>query len=141
MGYHIRSIVMGQLQSDGSMCNSKQINKLIYTFLHFHQSILQYLHKLSFIYTGDLMPIKDKSIFFKFFVTFQALFESFRLENLTISLFGPLPLLGNQSQSSMSEESTSTYSFLKNWRAVSSSSEFSIDSGRPLSSKHSRLEY
>ena len=87
------------------------------------------------------MPIEDKSIPFKFFLTFRILFESFRLENLTISLFGPLPLLGNQSQSSMSEESTSTYSFLKNWRAVSSSSEFSIDSGRPLSSKHSRLEY
>ena len=93
------------------------------------------------MYTGDLMPIEDKSIPFKFFLTFRILFESFRLENLTISLFGPLPLLGNQSQSSMSEESTSTYSFLKNWRAVSSSSEFSIDSGRPLSSKHSRLEY
>ena len=127
MGYHIRSFVMGQLQSDGSMCNSKQINKLIYTFLHFHQSILEYLHKLSFIYTGDLMPIKDKSIFFKFFVTFQALFESFCLENVTMTLFGPL--LGNQWQCSILRESTSTSSFLNNWRAVSSSSEFSIESG------------
>ena len=85
------------------------------------------------------MPIEDKSIPFQFFLTFRILFESFRLENLAIFLFGPL--LGNHCQSSMLEESTSTYSFLNNWRAVSSSSEFSIDSGRQLSSKHSRLEY
>ena len=73
------------------------------------------------------MPIKDKSIFFKFFVTFQALFESFCLENVTMTLFGPL--LGNQWQCSILRESTSTSSFLNNWRAVSSSSEFSIESG------------
>ena len=41
----------------------------------------------------------------------------------------------------MLEESTSTSSFLNIWRAVSSSSEFLIESGRPLCSKHSRLEY
>ena len=85
------------------------------------------------------MPIEDKSIPFRFFLTFRTLFPSFRLENLTMTLLGPL--LGNQWQSSMLEESTPTSSFLNNWRAVSSSCKFSIDSGRPLSSKHSRLEY
>ena len=114
------------------------INLFTQSFLHFRQSILQYLHKLSFIYTGDLMPVEDKSIPFKFFLTFQTLFAPFRLENSTMTLFGPL--LGNQWQSSILE-SISTASFLNNWRTVSFSSEFSIDSGRPLSSKHSRVEY
>ena len=85
------------------------------------------------------MPVEDKAIPFKFFLSFRTLFASFRLENLTTTFFGPL--LGNQWQSSILEESTSTSSFLKSWRAVSSSSDFSIDSGRTLSSKHSRLEY
>ena len=85
------------------------------------------------------MLIEDKSIPFKFFLTFRTLFASFHLDNLTMTLFDLL--LGNQWQSSMLEESTSTSSFLINWRAVSYSSEFSIDPGRPLSSKHSRLEY
>ena len=92
-----------------------------------------------FIYTGDLIPIEDKSIPFKFFLTFRILFASFRLENLTRNFFGPL--LGNHWQSSMLEESISISSFLSNWRAVSSSSEFSIDSGRPLISKHFHREY
>ena len=85
------------------------------------------------------MPIEDKSIPVRFFLTFRTLFASFRLENLTVTLSGPL--LGNQWQPSMLEGSTSTSSFLNNWRVMSSSSQFSIDSGRPLSSKHSRLEY
>ena len=85
------------------------------------------------------MPIEDKFIPFKLFLTFRILFASFRLENLTMTFFEPL--LGNQWQSSILEESTSTSSFLNNRRAVSSSSEFSIHSGRPLSSKHSPLEY
>ena len=84
------------------------------------------------------MPVEDKSIPFKFFLTFQTLFAPFRLENSTMTLFGPL--LGNQWQSSILE-SISTASFLNNWRTVSFSSEFSIDSGRPLSFKHSRVEY
>ena len=40
------------------------------------------------------MPIEDTSIPFKFFLTFRILFASFRLENSTITHFGPL--LGNQ---------------------------------------------
>ena len=62
------------------------------------------------------MPIEDKSVPFKFFITFRTLFPSFRLENLTMTIFGPL--LDNQWQSSMLEESSSTSSFLNNWRAV-----------------------
>ena len=82
MGYQIRSYVIGLLQSDGSIRNPKRMNKLIYIeFLHFRQSLLKYLHKLSFIYTGDLMPIEDESISFQFFLTFRTLFASFRLEN------------------------------------------------------------
>ena len=91
------------------------------------------------MYTGDLMPVGDKSIPIKFFLILPILFASFCLENLTVALFGPL--LGNQWQSSMLEESISTSSFLNNWRAVSSSSEFSIDSRKTLSSKHFCLEY
>ena len=85
------------------------------------------------------MPVEDKAIPFKFFLSIRILFASFRLENLTTTFFGPS--LDNQWQSSILEGSTSTSSFLKSWRAASSSSEFSIDSGRTLSSKHSRLEY
>ena len=99
----------------------------------------QSLHKLSFKYTGDLMTIDSKSILFKFFLIFQILFASFRLKNLTMVFFGLI--LGNHWQSSMLEESISTSTFLNKWRAVSSSSEFSIDLGRPLSSKLSSLEY
>ena len=111
------------------------MNKLIYTefftfspkhFIKFTQAVI--------IYTGDLMPIEDKSIPFKFFLTFRTLFACFYLENLTMTLFGPSPC--NQRQFSILEESTSTSSFLSNWRAVSSSSEFSNDSGTPLSSQH-----
>ena len=97
------------------------------------------MHKLSFIYTGDLMAIGNKSIPFKFFLTFRIVFASFRLENLTVNLF--CPLLANQCQSSMLDNSISIFSFSNNWRGVPSSSEFSIDCGRPLSSKHSRLYY
>ena len=91
------------------------------------------------MYTGDMMPVGDKSIPIKFFLILPILFASFCLENLTVALFGPL--LGNQWQSSMLEESISTSSFLNNWRAVSSSFEFSIDSRKTLSSKHFCLEY
>ena len=91
------------------------------------------------VYTGDLIPIEDKSIPFKFFLTLWILFASFRLENLIMTLFGSL--LGNHWQSSLLKESFSTSSFLINLRAVSSSSEFSIDSRRTLSSKHPSLEY
>ena len=76
------------------------------------------------------MLIEDKSIPFKFFLTFRILFASFRLENLTMTLSGLL--LGNQWQSSVLEESNATSSILNNWRSVSSSSQFSIDSERPL---------
>ena len=76
------------------------------------------------------MPVEDKSIPFKFFLTFRILFASFRLENLTMTLSGPL--LGNQWQSSVLEESNATLSILNNWRSVPSCSEFSIDSERPL---------
>ena len=80
------------------------------------------------------MPTEDKSIPFKFFLTFRILFSSFRLENLTMTLSGPLlgGKGGNQWQSSVLEESNATLSILNNWRSVSSSSEFSIDSERPL---------
>ena len=102
------------------------------------QSVL-HLHKLSFTYTGDVIPIEYKSIPFKFFLTLRILFASFRLENLIMTLFGPI--LGNRRKSSMLKDSISTFSFLNNLRAVSSSSESFIDSGRSLSSKHSHLEY
>ena len=115
------------------------INLFPQSFLHFRRSILYYLHKLSFIYIGYLIPFEDKLISFKFFLIFRILFVSFRSENLTMTLFGPL--LGNQCQSSVLEESISTYRFLNNLRAVSSTSEFFIDSGRPLISKHAHLEY
>ena len=59
------------------------------------------------------MQTEGKSIPFTFFLTFRILFAFFRLENLTSTLFGPLP--GNQWQSSMLEESTLTSSFLNNW--------------------------
>ena len=85
------------------------------------------------------MSIENKSIPFKFFLTFWTLFAFSRLENLKVTLFGPLP--GDQCQSSMLEESISTSSFLNIRRAVCSSSEFSIDSSRPLISKYTRLEY
>ena len=65
-----------------------------------------------------------------FFLTFQMLFVSFQLENLTMTLFGVL--LGNQWQSSMLEESISTSCFLNNLRALSSSSKLSINLGRPV---------
>ena len=84
------------------------------------------------------MPIEDKSVPFKLFLNFRTLFPSFHLENLTMTIFGPL--LDNQWQSSKLEESSSKSSFLKNWRAVCSSSEFSVDLGGQLSSKHYRLE-
>ena len=63
------------------------------------------------------MPVEDKFIPFKLFLTFGILFPSFRLENLTMTFFDPL--LCNQWQSSILEESTSTFSFLNNRRAVS----------------------
>ena len=63
------------------------------------------------------MPIEDKCIPFKLFLTFGILFASFRLEYLTMTLFDPL--LCNQWQSSILEESTLTSSFVNNWRAVS----------------------
>ena len=67
----------------------------------------------------------------------RILFAFFRLGNLTITLFGPL--LGNQWQSSMLEEYISISNFLNNLRAVSSCSEFSINSARLFSSKYFRL--
>ena len=63
------------------------------------------------------MPIEDKCIPFKLFLTFGILFASFRLKYLTMTLFDPL--LCNQWQSSILEESTLTSSFVNNWRAVS----------------------
>ena len=41
-----------------------------------------------------IVPIEDKSIPFKFFLTIRMLFASSRVENLIATLFGPLP--GNQ---------------------------------------------
>ena len=58
------------------------------------------------------MPNEDKSIPFKFFLIFRIRFASFRLGNLTMTLFDPL--LGNQWQSSILKKPTSTSSFLKN---------------------------
>ena len=72
------------------------------------------------------------------FIFRNQLFQIINISNFTRALFGSL--LRNQWQSSMLEESILTSSFWDNLRAVSSSSQFSIDSGRPLSSKHSRLE-
>ena len=67
MGYDVRSFVTGQLQSmDSFETQSEGINLFTQGFLHFHQS----LHNLSFIYTGDLIPLEDKSIPIKIFLTF-----------------------------------------------------------------------
>lgn len=74
-----------------------------------------------------------------FFLTFRMVFVSCRLETLTLSLFGSV--LGNQWQPLMLEEPISTFSFLNNLRAMSSSSECSNYSQRPLDSRYSRLEY
>ena len=79
------------------------------------------------MYTGDLIPIEDKSIPFTLFLTFRMLFANFGLENLIMTLFGTLR--SNQWQSSILEESILTSSFLNNLRAVSSSSEFSTNLG------------
>ena len=85
------------------------------------------------------MPSEVKSIPFKFFFQWQILFASFRSENLVISRLGPL--LGNQWQSSIFEESTSTSSFLKIFHAVFSKTFWSVLSGLPLISRHSHLKY
>ena len=61
------------------------INLFAQSFLYFRQSILYYLRKLSFIYIGYLIPIEDKSIHFKVYLTFWMLFASFRLENFTMA--------------------------------------------------------
>ena len=50
----------------------------------------------------------------KFFLTFRILFVFFCLENLTITLFGPL--LGNQWQSSMLEETIQYPAFWTTWK-------------------------
>ena len=85
--------------------------------------------------TGDLTPVEDKLMPITFFLTFRMVFVSFRLENLTTNLFGSL--LGNHWQPSMLEEAISTSHF----RVMSSISECSNYSRRPLNSRHSRLEY
>ena len=140
MAYDIRSFITEQLQSDRSIWNPKRMNKLIYAEFftlspkHFGivtQAVI-YIH-----WRTDASWIKIQT--FKFSLTFRALLTSFRLENIKMTLLGQL--LGDQCQSSMLEELISTFILLNNWRAVSSSSEFSIDLGRPLSSKHTRLEY
>ena len=111
------------------------MNKLIYTeFFTFSLKRFIIFTQAVIIYTGDLIPIEDKSIPFRFFLTFRILLTSFCLKNVTMTHFGHW-------QSSVLEESLSISSFLSNWIAVSSSSEFLIDSERPLSSKNCRLEY
>ena len=128
MGYDKRSLIIRQLQSNRSILNPKRMNKLIYKAFYFFN-----------IPTGDLKPIVDKLMPLTFFLTFRMVFVSFRLETLTLSLFGSV--LGNQWQPSMLEEPISIFSFLNNLRAMSSSSECSNYSQRPLDSRYSRLEY
>lgn len=69
----------------------------------------------------------------------QNLFASFRFENLRITGLGPL--LGNQWQSSIFEESTSLSSILEIFKAVSFKSFWLFLSGIPLIYRHSHLEY
>ena len=110
VGYDAQCFIIGQLQSDGSMWNTKRMNKLIYTeILTFPENILQYSCKLPFIYTGDLVPVEVKSIPFTFFLTLGILFSSFSLENLVMTIFGPL--LGNKWEAPMLEGSFSTSNF------------------------------
>ena len=128
MGYDKRSLIIRQLQSNRSILNPKRINKLIYKAFYFFNTP-----------TGDLKPIVDKLMPLTFFLTFRMVFVSCRLETLTLSLFGSV--LGNQWQPLMLEEPISIFSFLNNLRAMSSSSERSNYSQRPLHSRYSRLEY
>ena len=128
MGYDKRSLIIRQLQSNRSILNPKRMNKLIYKAFYFFN-----------IPTGDLKPILDKLMPLTFFLTFRMVFVSCRLETLTLSLFGSV--LGNQWQPLMLEEPISIFSFLNNLRAMSSSSERSNYSQRPLHSRYSRLEY
>ena len=128
MGYDKRSLIIRQLQSNRSILNPKRMNKLIYKAFYFFNTP-----------TGDLKPIVDKLMPLTFFLTFRMVFVSCRLETLTLSLFGSV--LGNQWQPLMLEEPISIFSFLNNLRAMSSSSERSNYSQRPLHSRYSRLEY
>ena len=71
MGYHIWSFVIGQLQSDGSIWNPKQINKVIYTefftfspnhFTIFTQTVIIYTYIIYIIYLYYLHYLSILSI-------------------------------------------------------------------------------
>ena len=89
----------------------ESMNFLVNGFLHFHQTILSYWLKLPLINAGEQMPSEGKLILFKFLLQWRILFANFRFENLMITRMGPL--LSNQWQSVIFEESISTSKFLK----------------------------
>ena len=66
------------------------INLFTQSFLHYFVVSTQEVIYIPW----RIVPIEDKSIPFKFFLTIRMLFASSRVENLIATLFGPLP--GNQ---------------------------------------------
>ena len=89
--------------------------------------------------TGFFIPREDKLRFFKFFFTLRILLASLRLDSLMITFL--LVLLATQWQSSTFDGSTTTFNSSKTFSTVPSRSSFFRDSGNPLISRHSRLEY
>ena len=135
MGYDIRYFLIGQLQYDGSIWDPKLIIKLFYK--GFFRLSLKHFR----IFTQAVIYIHWRSDAIHTLQVFLRLSNSvclFSFGELNNDCFWPF---GSHWQSSMLEESILTSSFFNNWRAVSSNSEFSIYSGRPLSSKLSHLEY
>ena len=94
----------------------ESMSLLVNSFLHFRLRILLYRQRLPLINSGEEMLSEVKSIPIKFFLQCRILFVSFRFENLIITRLGPL--LGNQRQSSIFEESVLTSSFLKIFNAI-----------------------
>ena len=137
MRYDARPMFIFYPQPNRSVWYPKGINEFIsqwfFTFSPKHLVILLLIN------TGEGMSSEVKSIPFKFSLQWRILFASFRFENLIVARLDPL--LDNQWQSSIFEESISTSSFLKIFNAVSSKSFWSVLSGIALICRHSRLEY
>ena len=92
------------------------------------------------IWTTELLPSGDKFLSFRHFFDKLILLTFLRVKTFAITFFGSL-LDVIQWQSSTLLGSTITSNFSKMPSTVLSRSLFSIVSGMPLSSKHSRLEY
>ena len=131
------AIFISYPQRNRSVWYPKEINELISQ--QFFALLPKYLVILALINTGQEMLSEVKSISFKFFLQRRILFASLSFENLTITYLGSS--LSNKWQFSIIEESISTSSFLKIFKAVSSKSFRSVLSGTQLISRHSCLEY